>query len=230
MERHEIISHVMHEVDGIIDRQRTIDSVRRALDERARDPHEEDFIYGEGTNNQKVFRENIDGVIIEKTILHRRGAADTDISGADLLFEIVGEKYVLVQYKRADGSGRIKNDESQLEELIGSCSNDCPEFRPYMLGNCGAWYALIDGKALSYMPACVASKSFAGRSSCKASNFQRAIEREAFLSAFAKCYIGARTAEWPYSSYSPSALMLFGYESSNPLVIVRQLGRFRQSV
>jgi hypothetical protein len=230
MESHEIISHVMREVDGIIDRQRTIEKVKGALDDRARNPHEEDFIYGEGTNNQKVFREEIDGVTIEKTILHRRGAKDTDISGADLLFEIVGEKYVLVQYKRADGSGRVKNDESQLDELMGSCSNDCPEFRPYMLGTCGAWYALIDGTTVSYMPACVASESFARRGSCKARDFERALEREAFLSAFAKCYIGARTDEWPYSSYSPSALMLFAHESSDPLVVVRQLGRFRRAV
>lgn len=230
MKRHEIIAHVMREVDGIIDRQRTIDKVKGALDDRARNPHEEDFILGEGTNNQKVFREEIDGVTIEKTILHRRGARDTDISGADLLFEIVGEKYVLVQYKKADSSGRVQNDKSQLDELVASCSNDCPEFLPYMLGTCGSWYALINGTDVSYMPACVASGSFSGRGSCKAANFDKALEREAFLSAFAKCYIGARTGEWPHSSYSPSALMLFANESSDPLVIVRQLGRFPRVV
>jgi hypothetical protein len=229
MERQAIISHVMREVDGIIDRQRVIGKVRDSLDERARNPHEEDFIYGEGTNNQKVFREVIDGVTIEKRILHRRGDKDTDISGADLLFEIVGEKYVLVQYKRADKAGRVTNDEPQLDELISSCSNSCPPFRPFMLGTCGAWYALIDGSSISYMPACVASGSFSGRGSCKVAAFDKAIEREAFLSAFAKCYIGARTDEWPYVSYSPSALMLFAQESADPLIVVRQVGRFRHA-
>ena len=230
MEGREIVGHVMREVDGIIDRQRTIDRVKGELADRAKNPHEEDFIYDEATNGQRTFREEVDGVVIEKTVIHRRGTSDTDIAGADLLFEIVGEKYVLVQYKKSDKHGRVKNDKGQLEELIDSCSNSCPPFRPHMLGVCGSWYCLIDNGNLSYLPACVASETFSGKGSCSSSKFDRALEREAFLSAFAKCYIGARTDEWPYHSFSPSALMLFTQSRQEPLIIVRQFGRFRRAV
>jgi len=226
MDRREIIAQVMLEVDGIIDRQRTIRRVRGELDSRHKNPHEEDFIYDEATNGQRVFREVVDGVVIEKTVLHRRGSHDSDISGADLLFEIVGEKYVLVQYKRADQSGRVKNDKTQLDELIASCSNSCPPFRPHMLGVCGSWYCLIDGRGLSYMPGCVAYSTFSGKGSCSASAFDKALDREAFLSAFAKCYVGARIDEWPYHSFSPTSLLLFAQSSENPLIVVRQHGRF----
>lgn len=230
MDRRQIIAHVMHEVDSIIDRQRTIERVKNELDQRKQNPHEEDFIYDEATNGQRIFREVVDGVEIEKTVLHRRGSQDTDISGADLLYEIVGEKYILVQYKKSDKNGRVKNDKTQLEELIASCSNSCPPFSPHMLGVCGSWYCLIDGGNLSYMPACIAHATFSGKASCTASSFNKTLDRDAFLSAFSKCYVGARIDEWPYHSFSPSSFLLFAQSSVDPFIVVRQHGLFRRTV
>lgn len=96
--------------------------------------HEEDYIYDEAMNGQRTTRQVIDGVVIEKTVIHRRGTRDADIAGADLLFEIVGEKYVLVQYKKSSGKGRVTNDRDQLRELISNCSSMCPPLAPAMLG------------------------------------------------------------------------------------------------
>ncbi len=216
-----MISQVMRDVDSIIDRQRTLDQVKDALLDRAENPHEEDFIYDEVYGGERTTKEVIEGVTIERTVLHRRGKRDKDINGADLLFEIVGEKYILVQYKKTAPSDRVTKDSEQLEELIECCSNYCPPFSYEMLGSCGSWYCIIDGSNLKYMPACVADKKFGSNASVTKRTFDKALDRSGFLDLFAKCYIGARVNEW---DHSPAALMKFAAKSTDPLIIVRQFG------
>jgi hypothetical protein len=73
--------------------------------------------------------------------LHRRGVSARDIHGANLLYEIEGEKYVLIQYKTPSSAGRVSRDETQLDTLVASC----PEGVCYPRASwphCGSWHCV----------------------------------------------------------------------------------------
>lgn len=121
------LATINDDVRRILENQRVLRDVLRQLDARNRRPLEEDFIAAEAfgvTPGATTIRE-VDGVQIVIRKLHRRGTSSRDIRGADLLYEIENEKYVLIQYKTPDSRGRAAKDDEQIRILKESCSAPC---------------------------------------------------------------------------------------------------------
>ena len=185
---------VNEQVDVILRGRALVTEVHQELDARAQAPFEQDWIYKEHSDvaPHEPRQKTLYGRTVTTRILHQEGAGLRDIRGGDLLYEIEGEKYVLIQYKQAK-HGRVHADYPQLDELIDSCPPRCDAAYHGALW-CGSWVGLIDGSAVSVLPACTAKSLFAGHGSVKASRFSRAMSKDAFGELFAKCYAGARLA------------------------------------
>src|SRR5215471_14034834 len=96
-----IVSGINADIAGIVRAQRTLDEVNVELARRAHEPIEEDFIFADAIGSDQALPRivNVDGVSVQIRTLHRRGLKQSDIKGADLLYEIAGRKFALVQYK-----------------------------------------------------------------------------------------------------------------------------------
>jgi hypothetical protein len=96
-----IVDHINRDILGIIRAQQILAEVHEELDRRSKNPIEEDFIFADGFGHDPGAARSriIDGVVIQVRVLHRRGLQQSDIKGADLLYEVAGRKFVLTQYK-----------------------------------------------------------------------------------------------------------------------------------
>ena len=105
-----LVANINADVSGMLRAQQTLDEVHDDLQRREKSVVEEDFIFEDGwgvDTNAPNIRE-LYGVRIATRVLHRRGLALRDIKGADLLYEIVGRKFTLVQYKKPNRRGLVE--------------------------------------------------------------------------------------------------------------------------
>lgn len=205
MERTELleINDLMrNDLAAIIHNQLILANLHEELDRSLLNPVEEDFIYREQFDQFPAEPTTIiiNGISISKRRLHRSGIQLRDIRGADLLYEIEDEKFIIIQYKKASGQV-VKNDPIQLNVLLSNCPEVCPnkKKRPIpkdwvplkIFSFCGCWYNVIDGTNERHMPACEAEAIFQGRKTKIAREFQSGMSKESFLELFAACRIGA---------------------------------------
>lgn len=207
LEWRETVDFINSEIREILRNQRVLNEVHDALGARAERPLEEDFIAADALDrppNEPVVRV-IDDVEITVRVLHRQGESLTDVVGADLLYEIEGRKYVLIQYKTPDRRGLVHHDETQLDELIEACSATC-RFRTRSWPRCGAWHCVRGPAGASYHIACEASAIFGTAATRMMDKFKRGLSKEAFDELFAKCWVGARISPseltyWTWSTF-----------------------------
>lgn len=201
-----LLSRVSQDTAGIIHSQRVLNEIDMEL--RARRTVEEDYIFraafGRDAGEPRVI--DIDGVDISIRTLHRRGLKQTDVKGADLLYEIAGVKFVLVQYKSPDRRGRVSNDSSQLDEIIKACPHPCPTLGGATF-NCGSWYSIQSETESLYMPACRAEKVFGGAKSRRLDAFSQGLPKEAFHSLFGRCWTGAHLSPFDMAGFTWSSLV-----------------------
>lgn len=193
-----LVANINADVSGMLRAQQTLDEIHDGLRRREKNVVEEDFIFEDGwgvdTNAPRV--RELYGVTIATSVLHRRGLALRDIKGADLLYEIAGSKFTLVQYKKPNRKGLVERDKRQLDDLAAACPNECP---PYVSGyemSCGAWYAVRPENRTNsfYLPACRADEIFGKADSRSTKRFGYGLSMTDFQQAFAVCLIGARVA------------------------------------
>ena len=189
------VGHINHDIAGIVRSQQVLAEVHAELNQRRDNPIEEDFIFADGLGQEPGAPRvrMVDGIEIQIRILHRRGLRQSDIKGADLLYEIAGQKFVLVQYKSPDRNGRVHADGSQLKELMAACPNPCPPAEVGFWPTCGAWYAIRGTGESLYMPACSAQAAFGTAASRHSERFMHGITPEGFVGLFGRCWTGART-------------------------------------
>lgn len=217
-----VVENANEEVRTIIRAQRRLARIKRELEARDESPLEEDYIdadlAGDAIGSPRV--RVIDGVQIVVRKLHRRGIGARDIVGADLMYEIEGQKYVTIQYKVPTASGQVLADSAQMSTLISTC----PEWTCSPRGRwprCGSWHAVLGKTSSFYHPACEANSYFAGAGSRSVDTFAGGLSKEMFDELFALCWIGAPIAPVDYAAYSFAAL-----DSNRVLFTVRQRGRF----
>lgn len=200
-EYEEIIDEMLRVADSIRFHQQVLAGINNQLQNRASEPIEEDFIHRAryGSFPFEPSRRRVNGVEIEIRELHREGARLTDLVGGDLLYEIVGEKYAIVQFKKAArGSYSIRCDSRQLKELKGNCPLVCyskrlkkPPIPLRMNGLCGCYYRAQAGSEARYLPVCEAITMFDGNTSAPFGKFASGLSEQTFEELFANCRIGA---------------------------------------
>jgi hypothetical protein len=216
-----LVSFINADIAGIVRTQRidairrrharrVLDELRKELAEREKRPKEEDFITADafGIEPVKPIVRRIDGVRVQTRMLHRKGLTETDIKGADLLYEVAGVKFALVQYKTPNRQGRVARDREQLDELIGACPNSnlnlCPPHVSSLDATCGAWFAVRSEAESGYLPACLAQDIFGDTESRKKEEFLSPHSRysyKQFERAFARCFTGARVGRPRFNEY-----------------------------
>jgi hypothetical protein len=191
-----LVRDINSDIAGIIQSQRVLEEINEELRDRIDNPVEEDFIHGDvdGHTPGMPRRIHVGGVEIQTRMLHRMGIRQRDIKGADLLYEIAGRKFVIVQYKSPDARNRVHLDRPQLKELMEACPNPCPPHFPRLLPTCGAWYALRSKSASAYLPACKAQEVFDPADSRNVAGFSSGLSHQVFQEIFARCWTGARIA------------------------------------
>lgn len=175
-------------------RARSVQSeVRQAIRFRADNPLEEQLIDEDtmGIVRGEPRVETVDGVRLSIWKIHRAGLKSTDIKGADLYYETEQGKFALIQYKTPSAStGRVKKDQEQLDELKAACPQRCAPRRRF---SCGAWVAIRDATAGTFLPACEASNVFGTKASRSKNAFINGLAKDEFHTDFASCLIGGRT-------------------------------------
>lgn len=197
-----MIQQMLDNVNAIIHHQMVIGEIKQELADRRNQPFEQDSIYLDkyGSLPSEPEKRNICGVDFTITILHQEGKQLSDIKGADLLYEIEGEKYILVQYKNADIFGKIKADLSQLQTLLKNCPSICYYKKkprddvPYrMNGFCGCFYRVDYKNIKKYLHACEVNQIFGNKNTKPFTEFSVGICKETFEELFATCRLGAMT-------------------------------------
>jgi hypothetical protein len=218
-----LVEDINIDIGAIVLAQHTLDDINEQLRRRRKRPIEEDFISADAFGRDPAAPNivSINGVEIQIRMLHRRGLRQRDIAGADLLYEILGRKFALIQYKSPNHQGRVSLDRPQLEELSEKCPNHCPPSSPGYFLTCGAWYAVRSSEASSYLPACEALRRFGSDGSKYATQFESGWTRDEFHELFGGCKIGARTRIEELTDLSREAL-----KSDRVLIDVLQRGSF----
>lgn len=209
------------EIRRLVHNQRIRAEIRDRLEARDQRPLEEDFIDAD-LRDERVGAptvRRINGVTIRVWKLHRRGASASDIRGADLMYEIEGAKFVLVQYKTPNNQGVVAGDLDQLDALMRSCALDCPP-PPLPSRGCGGWQA-VRNDAGFYHPACMAREIFGRHESRAERAFVGGLSKQAFDSAFAQCAVGSSVR-----LSNPEAAIDASVESGHLVIVARQEGRF----
>jgi hypothetical protein len=215
-----VVSFINADIAGILRSQRTdalrrmharrtLREIKKELAARERRPKEEDFIDADIHGDEPVapVTRRVDGVRLQIRKLHRKGLTEGDIKGADLLYEIAGVKFVLIQYKTPSQQQRVTLDHEQLDELIGECPNSkmnfCPPHNPALDETCGAWFAVRSAGESGYLPACLVNDNFGEVGSAKQEQFipLAPYSQKAFERAFARCLIGARVGRKRFKDY-----------------------------
>jgi hypothetical protein len=215
------VRDINEEIRRLIYHQQVLADVHDRLERRNRRPLEEDYIDADLRDEpigQPVIR-RIDGVEIMVWKLHRRGTSAADIRGADLMYEIAGEKFVLIQYKTPTTRGAVGRDADQLGVLMESCAVRCPPAPKASVG-CGAWHAVrnVDG---FYHPACMAAEIFDHFASRHEGAFVSGFSKREFDEQFAACSVGSlvRIAD-------PQPAIRRSVENGHLVVVAQQRGRF----
>jgi len=126
-----------------------------------------------------------------------------DVKGADLLYEIAGRKFVLIQYKTPNRN-RVKLDRRQLKELMGACRTRARRTFPGF-GQRAERGTPSDRQASRRTFPLVRQKSFFDDAdSCSVAHFGSGLSHETFQQVFARCFTGARIApmEMAYLSWA----------------------------
>jgi hypothetical protein len=204
-----VVDLIKRQADEIINGQTILKNIKNRLDTSRLFPSEESLIYrdhyGEQPNEPRRIR--IGNTLITSRILHRQGISQSDISGADLLYEIEGVKFMLIQYKKVNSVNRVSLDADQLDSIIANCPVDC-NFSTAVLGKidgrCGSWYCVHDneGKDAVYVQACQAKNIFGKHESKGRKSFDEGISRVVFDELFAKCRTGARVSFSNVAAYA----------------------------
>jgi hypothetical protein len=157
------------------------------------------------------------GVKIATRILHQPGKGLSDIRGVDMLYEIVGQKYMLVQFKKGDPqTHRVKLDSHQLDTMLQTCPDVCPRrrnpprrFPARLYGSCGCWYRVDCDRQTWFLHACEVPAVYGGRKSAQCREFEEGLSDLWFRDLFAMCRLGA-SVSYPSSEYV-DALIKEGY-------------------
>jgi hypothetical protein len=223
------------QVSQIVKGQILLSDLKQALNDRDFFPFEESQIYQDhyGTKPSVPLTKTIGGVEFTTRILHRQGIRQSDIKGADLLYEIEGVKYILIQYKRASPDGQVSLDRPQLNTIIATCPVECKyhyTFNSRLLrvkssrinGWCGSWYCVYHGSEARLVQACQAKSMFGPSGTVPFSRFKGELSKETFDELFASCKIGART------SFADIAAYAIGSSNADRLLFsVVQRGTYR---
>jgi len=232
-EYYEMIRNMLEDAESLAHQQMVIVEVHDKLKRRRILPYERDVISQDhyGAAPFEPIEHSVAGVTFTTTMLHREGIQFKDINGADLLYEIENEKYVLVQYKKADSSGRITGDLVQLNRLLNNCPAKCyykkrpRNYYPLRInGFCGCFYQLYNNYTKKYVHACEAKTIFGKRASVSYDDFSSGIRKATFEELFAKCRLGAMTSE-KKSNWYISILKALGHA----ILYVLQSGRFNDT-
>lgn len=228
---------ILNDVAAIAHNQQVLAGIQAQLNYNIFNPFEQDIIYedhfGQMPSEPRQFTYR--GVTITSRILHQTGVSLRDIVGADLLYEIVDEKFGLIQYKRAK-NGSVRNDVVQLEVLLNNCPDMCSnkKKRPIPLNwiplrlnaFCGSWYCVFDGKERMYVHACEAEAIFNGKGSAQIHYFKTGLTKESFLELFSSCRIGALLRRYPGPIIRPDIYTSRLLEQRHIILEVRQQGRW----
>lgn len=218
----ETVSFVRDEIQNIIRAQRIHRRIRQQLAARDLAPLEEDFIDADLDNDSVGAPHyfDVEGVQIVTRKLHRRGLKSADVMGADLLYEIEGQKYAIIQIKKPDRNGRIALDTDQLDVLVENCPVPACDGRGHW-PRCGSWYAVRDSGVSLYHQACEVRAIFGGAASRNMSGFESGLSKETFDELFALCLVGA-----PISPTAMGAVVTSSLNADRVLFAVLQRGRF----
>jgi len=219
-----IVNDVNDLTERIIRAQQTLNNIKKEIDKTSLRPFEQDYIYSDhfGSKPSETKTHEINGVTFITRILHQTGTHLSDISGADLLYEIEGEKYLIVQYKRPDKKDRIVGDIPQLKNLISSCPIRCNGAPPKRInGFCGSWYNIQDESKSQYIHACEAFQTFGIDESKDRAYFKKGLTKSTFTELFASCRIGAPTSVQAIQFYITYSIIF-----NRMIFHVNQLGQF----
>jgi hypothetical protein len=196
------------QITSILRSRARLRGIEEQIGENVNEPFEQDLIYGRhyGTRPGEPRRRVIHGVEITTRVLHQTGIRLSDIDGADLIYEIPGEKYVLIQYKKTDKRGRVTRDQAQLDRLIGDCGHCHSPWR-LVRSWCGSWYCVINRSEEALLPACRAADAFGTQKSADWAQFSLGISHPSFDELFAKCYLGARVGFKPVATMIDEAML-----------------------
>lgn len=193
---------MLDDTAAIIHNQKVLADIHDELDKNQLRPFEQDYIYKEhfGSMPSDPIAIEHNGVTITTRVLHQTGIQMRDITGADLLYEIEGEKFGLIQYKR-ENRHVIKGDYGQLNTLLNNCPDVCKNKKsrpipqnwlPLKLNSyCGSWYATISKGEKRFLHACEAESIFWNSSTANISTFDSGLSKDTFLELFSNCRIGA---------------------------------------
>ncbi len=233
---------MLDDAAAIIHNQWVLAGIYDEIDKRILSPHEQDFIYSDFYGHPPVQPKRIiiDGVEITTRLLHQEGIGLRDIAGADLLYEIEGEKFTLIQYKKVH-NGQVKNDVVQMKALIDNCPDACylKNMRPVtnllplkINGFCGVWYEIVlENGERNVVHACEAEAIFGSQKSIKAENFNRCLSQEAFTELFAKCRIGAMVRKYPEQTGTlPKYYIEPALKFNHVVLEIRQSGQWQRKL
>lgn len=188
----QLVRTLNQDIGKMLRAQRRSDEIHGAIQLRATNPTEEQFI-DEDLNKQPIgtpMTFTVAGTQIKVWKLHRWGLESRDVKGADLFYEITNTKFTLIQYKMPNRHDRVILNSTQLSELQAACPVEC---LPSDRFSCGAWYALRSGRNSAYFPACEAKQIFDRFKSRRTGAFIKGLSQRQFEQDFGLCRIGART-------------------------------------
>jgi len=169
---------------------------------------EEDYVHDELKNflrdrKKPVHSETfeINGVNIRVTKTHKKEAES--VYGVDFVYEILDDKFVLVQFKKVSSDTRLYVDTDQLRDLRKFCNRRCialkheekrlfiDDFR--LVPFCPCYYNIILNREEIILPACIIEgilrKDGKLRKSAYVSEFNRGIKRDSFIDLFSRARI-----------------------------------------
>ncbi len=224
-----ITNEVNEFVYDVISAQQKLAGIKERLDRNLSRPFEQDYIYEDHSGLRPASPRiwTFDGVDVIVRTLHQTGIGLRDISGADLLYEIDGKKFVIIQYKTPNSKNLLLSDFDQLNNLIKSCPVNCAGTPPTRLnGLCGSWYLAKTASSANYLRACEAKQIIGAQKTRSQNAFSSGLEKATFQELFAKCKLGAPTNFDDVNNYIVHSVLL-----SNRLVFrATQLNSFESIV
>ncbi|MCI0559423.1 MAG: hypothetical protein L0332_13045 [Chloroflexi bacterium] len=240
MERAEfsqVYNLMIDDAEAIVHNQQVLAGVHTQLQHNILVPFEQDLIYeehfGQRPSEPRQIRHG--NTTITTRILHQAGIRLSDVNGADLLYEIEGEKFGLIQYKKSSSS-RIQSDEFQLARLLDNCPDVCryKKSRPIprtwlplkLNAYCGCWYGIIHNGERRYVHACEAEGIMRGFNRVEVSEFEFGLTRQTFLELFSSCRAGALIRPVNERLFTPKEYTSPLLEQQHFILTVLQRGRW----
>lgn len=195
---------------AIIHHQTVLADVKDQLAQNRKKLFEQDWIYAAHYGQPPSIPQEhfFDGIRVTTQVLHQTGKGLRDIAGADLLYEIEGVKYALIQYKVSNSKKLILNDSEQLDALLSKCPNVCTYHRRSRLtlplrinGYCGCWYNCVTSFGPRFVHSCEAKAIFEDKKSVTERHFRTGLTETEFNRLFAVCRLGALVGINPSTAY-----------------------------